>query len=97
VFFISQAEISLLDEVNRISDIVDNQRSRGAKIARFRSFDLKPDQCVMLYQNDSYLYLTEDRELRPHHNPCRVTSATDRHASLWSITEKHMEDFLLTM
>jgi len=33
VFFVSQAGISLLDEVNRIDDTVDNQRSYGAKIA----------------------------------------------------------------
>jgi hypothetical protein len=43
VFVISQAEISLLGEVNQIGDTIDNQRSRGVKIARFGSFDLKPD------------------------------------------------------
>jgi hypothetical protein len=32
MFFVSQPEISLLNEVNRISDMVDNQRSNCAKI-----------------------------------------------------------------
>ena len=35
VFFIAQAEISLLSEVNLVRDSVDNQRSCGAKIAGF--------------------------------------------------------------
>ena len=35
VFFIAQAGISLLGEVNRIRVSVDNQRSCGAKIAGF--------------------------------------------------------------
>jgi hypothetical protein len=35
-------------------DIVDNHRSRGAKIAGFKSADLKPDRCVVLHQNKSY-------------------------------------------
>jgi hypothetical protein len=35
VFFVVQAEISLLGEVNLVHDSVDNQRSCGAKIARF--------------------------------------------------------------
>jgi hypothetical protein len=39
----SEAGISLFDEVNWISDTVDNQRSRGAKIVGFGSFYLKPD------------------------------------------------------
>jgi hypothetical protein len=31
---------------------VDNQRRQhGAKVARFESFDLKPDQCVALQPN----------------------------------------------
>ena len=49
VFFISQAGIILLGEVNRIGDTVDNQRSCGAKVAGFGSFDLKPDRCVVLH------------------------------------------------
>ena len=35
VFFVSQAQISLLGEVNQIVTTVDNQRSCGAKIAGF--------------------------------------------------------------
>jgi hypothetical protein len=35
VFFVAQAEISLLGEVNLVRDSVDNQRSCGAKIAGF--------------------------------------------------------------
>jgi hypothetical protein len=35
VFFVSQAGISLLGEVNRIVTMVDNQRSSGAKIGGF--------------------------------------------------------------
>ena len=35
VFFIAQAGISLLGEVNLVRDSVDNQRSCGAKIAGF--------------------------------------------------------------
>ena len=35
VFFVTQAEISLLGEVNLVCDSVDNQRSCGAKIAGF--------------------------------------------------------------
>ena len=35
VFFVAQAGISLLGEVNRIRVSVDNQRSCGAKIAGF--------------------------------------------------------------
>ena len=35
VFFIAQAGISLLGEVNLVHDSVDNQRSCGAKIAGF--------------------------------------------------------------
>jgi hypothetical protein len=46
VFFVSQAGISLLGEVNRIVTTVDNQRSCGAKIAGFEFADLKPDRCV---------------------------------------------------
>ena len=42
--------------------MVDNQRSCGAKIA---GFDLKPDRCVILRHNDSYHYLTEDRDPVP--------------------------------
>ena len=60
VFFTSHAGISLLGEVNRFGDTVDNQRSRDAKIAGFESLDLKPDRCVMLQQNDSYHHLMED-------------------------------------
>jgi hypothetical protein len=67
VFFVSQVGIILLGEENPVCDTVDNQRSRGAKIAGFGSFDLKPDRCVMLHQNDSYHNQTEDRESRPHH------------------------------
>jgi len=78
VVFISQVEISLIGEVNWISDTVDNQRSCGAKIAGLGSFDLKSDRCVVLHQNDSYHHLTEDREPRPHHPtphlPTRVSS-----------------------
>ena len=60
MFFVSLAGISLRGEVNQIGDMVDNQRSRGAKIARFGSFDLKLDQCVVLHPNDSYHHLMED-------------------------------------
>ena len=35
VFFVVQAGISLLGEVNLVRDSVDNQRSCGAKIAGF--------------------------------------------------------------
>jgi len=35
VFFVAQAGISLLGEVNLVHDLVDNQRSYGAKIAGF--------------------------------------------------------------
>ena len=35
VFFVVQAGISLLSEVNLARDLVDNQRSSGAKIAGF--------------------------------------------------------------
>ena len=37
VFFVAQAGISLLGEVNLVRDLVDNQRSYGAKIAGFGS------------------------------------------------------------
>jgi hypothetical protein len=66
VLFVSQAEISLLGEVNRIGDTVDNYRSCGVKIVGFVSFDLKPDLCVVLHQNDSYHHPMEDREPCPH-------------------------------
>ena len=64
MFFVTQEGISLLGKVNLVHDSVDNQRSCGAKIA---GFDLKPDRCVILRHNDSYLYLTEDRDPRPHY------------------------------
>jgi hypothetical protein len=67
VFFVWQAGISLLGEVNWICDMVDNQRNHCAKFAGFESHDLKPDRCIVLHQNDSYLYLTEDREPCPYH------------------------------
>ena len=35
VFFVAQAGISLLGEVNLVCDLLDNQRSCGAKIAGF--------------------------------------------------------------
>ena len=35
MFFVAQAGISLLGEVNLVRDSVDNQRSYGAKIAGF--------------------------------------------------------------
>ena len=35
VFFAAQAGISLLGEVNLVRDLVDNQRSCGAKIVGF--------------------------------------------------------------
>ena len=35
VCFVAQARISLLGEVNLVRDLVDNQRSCGAKIAGF--------------------------------------------------------------
>jgi hypothetical protein len=66
VFFVSQVGISFLGEVNQFGDMVDNLRSRGAKIAGIGSFDLKPDRCVALHQNESYHHLTEDWESRPH-------------------------------
>jgi hypothetical protein len=46
--------------------IVDNQRSHGAKIAGFGSFDLKLDRCVTLHQNESCHNLTKRSEPRPH-------------------------------
>jgi hypothetical protein len=61
VFFVSQAGISLLGEVNRIVTMVDNQRSCGAKIAGFEFADLKPDRCVALRPKRVILHLTEDR------------------------------------
>ena len=64
MFFIAQARIILLGEVNLVRDLVDNQRSCGAKMAE--SFDLKPDRCVILHHNDSYHHLTEDRDPRLH-------------------------------
>ena len=60
---VAQAGISLLGEVNLVRDLVDNQRSCGAKIA---GFDLKADRCVILRHNDSYHHLTKDRDPRPH-------------------------------
>ena len=66
VFFVAQVGINLLGEVNRIRVSVDNQRSCGAKIIGFGSFDLKPDQCVVLHQNDSYHHLMEDQDPRSH-------------------------------
>ena len=63
VFFIAQAGISLLGEVNLVHDLVDNQRSCGAKIV---GFDLKPDWCVALRYNDSYHHLMEDRDPHSH-------------------------------
>ena len=57
VFFIAQAGISLLGKVNLVCDLVNNQRSCGAKIT---GFDLKPDWCIILRHNNSYLYLTEN-------------------------------------
>ena len=54
VFFVSQVGISLLGEVNRFGDTVDNLRSRGAKTAGFESLDVKSDRCVVLHQNKSY-------------------------------------------
>ena len=62
MFFVAQAGISLLGKVNRIHVSVDKQRSCGTKIA---GFDLKPDRCVILRHNDSYLYLMEDRDPVP--------------------------------
>ena len=59
VFFVTQEGISLLGKVNLVHDLVDNQRSCGAKIA---GFDLKPNRCVILRHNDSYHHLTEDRD-----------------------------------
>ena len=35
VFFVAQAGVSLLGEVNLVRDLVDNHRSYGAKIAGF--------------------------------------------------------------
>ena len=35
MFFVAQAGIGLLGEVNLVHDLVDNQRSCGAKIAGF--------------------------------------------------------------
>ena len=32
-----------------------------------RSFDLKPDRCVILRHNDSYHHLTKDRDPRSHY------------------------------
>lgn len=46
MFFISHARISLIGEINLISDTVDNQRNHGANVAVFRSFDLKPNRYV---------------------------------------------------
>ena len=63
VFFVVQAGINLLGEVNLVHDLVDNQRSCGAKIA---GFYLKPDRCVILRHNDSYHHLMEDRDPCSH-------------------------------
>ena len=63
VFFVAEARIILLGEVNLVRDSVDNQRSCGAKIA---GFNLKLDRCVILRHNDSYLYLMEDQDPHPH-------------------------------
>jgi hypothetical protein len=46
MFFVSQARISLLVKVNRISDMVDNQMSYGANVARFGSFDMRLVCCI---------------------------------------------------
>ena len=35
LFFVAQVGISLLGEVNLVRDLIDNQRSCGAKIAGF--------------------------------------------------------------
>ena len=70
MFFVSQVGISLLGEVNRFGDTVDNLRSRGAKIAGFGALDLKPDRCVVLHQNESYHRLTEDRDPCSHQSCC---------------------------
>ena len=48
MFFVVQVGISLFGEVNRIGDMVDNQRSCIAKVVGFGSFDLKLDRCVVL-------------------------------------------------
>ena len=66
VFCILQVGISLLGEVNRLGETVDNLMSHGAKIAGFGSLDVKPDWCVVLHQNDSYHHLTEDRDPYSH-------------------------------
>ena len=64
VFFIAQVGISLLGKVNLVRDLVDNQRSCGAK---FAGLYLKPDRCVILRHNDSYHHLTEDRDPHLHY------------------------------
>lgn len=55
VFFVLQIGIILLNEVNKMNDIVDNQRIQGAKVVWFESFDIKLDRCAAFYQNKSYL------------------------------------------
>jgi len=47
----------------------NNQMRRGAKVAAFGSFNLKPDRCVALHQIDNYLDLTEDQEPCPQQSP----------------------------
>jgi hypothetical protein len=61
VFFVSQAGISLLGEVNQV---VTRLITRGVVVLRlqgFGSLDLKPDQCFTLCPRRSYHLLTEDR------------------------------------
>ena len=48
--------------------MIDNQRSCGAKVARFGSFYLKLDMYVVFHQNNSYLHLMDDEKPCSHHN-----------------------------
>jgi hypothetical protein len=63
VFFTLQIGISRLDEVNQISDTMDNQRSCGAKVAGFRTFNLKLDRCA---KTRVIMNLTKNQELHTH-------------------------------
>jgi hypothetical protein len=61
VFFVSQAGISLLGEVNRIVTRLITSEVVVLMLQGFVSLDLKPDRCVIPAQNKSYPSLMEDR------------------------------------
>jgi hypothetical protein len=49
---VSQAEISLCDEVNRIATKLITRGVVVLRLQEFGSTDLKPDRCVALHQNE---------------------------------------------